>query len=88
MKLAKRAERLADEAERKGRVPVAISAIRELSRLVALEASFYPQSVTGKLSVFDVQAMITAYNRGELETDEDEVAIEVEALPVPDDDEG
>jgi hypothetical protein len=83
LKLSARAERLADEAERKGQLHAAISAIRELSRLVALEASFYPPASRGRLSIEQVQDLISQYNRGTLQALSDD-AIEVEALPAPD----
>jgi hypothetical protein len=83
LKLSSRAERLADEAERKGQLHAAISAIRELSRLVAMEATFYPNLRTGKIPVADIQTLVDRYNRGELETDEDETVIEIEGSSVP-----
>ena len=74
LKLSRRAERLADEAERKGDLRAAIAAIRELARLVALEATVYPQAKSGKIPVEQLQALILAARR---DSEEEEV-IEVE----------
>jgi hypothetical protein len=90
LKLSKRAERIADEAERKGQLATAISGVREMSRLLAMEATFYPAAKSNKISVYAMQELVAQYNRGELKNDaddEDEV-IEVEGSSVPDDDQG
>jgi hypothetical protein len=89
LKLSKRAERIADEAERKGQLATAISGVREMSRLLAMEATFYPAAKSNKISVYAIQELVAQYNRGELKNDADDEdeAIEVEGSPVLDDDE-
>jgi transposase-like protein len=84
LKLSRRAERLCDEAERKGQLNAAISAIRELSRLVALEGQFFPQATRGRISVEAVQSLVSDFNcRASQELPED--VVEIEAVPISDD---
>ena len=83
LKLSKRAERLADIAEAKNNLAAAVSAVRELGRLIAIEAQFYPPPTLGKIPLTEIQALVSAYNRNSSrELPED--AIVVEALPAPD----
>lgn len=82
LKLSKRAERLADLAERKNNLAAAVSAVRELGRLLALEAEFYPPVRRGKIPLAEIQALVAEYNRSSFRELPDD-AIVVEALPAP-----
>ena len=83
LKLSRRAERLADLAEQKNNLNAAVSAVRELGRLIAIEAHTFPQATRGKISIEQIQELISTYNRG-ISQDPPDDAIIVEALPAPD----
>lgn len=38
--------------------------MRELGRLIAIEAQFYPPASRGKISIEQIQRLISSYNRG------------------------
>jgi hypothetical protein len=44
-------ERLADLAEQENILNAAVSAVRELGRLIAIEAQFHPQALPGKIPI-------------------------------------
>jgi hypothetical protein len=86
LKLSKRAERLADIAEAKNNLAAAVGAVRELSKLLQIEADFYPPVTRGKIPIQEIQALVAEFNRDRSkELPEDAEVVEVEALPAPED---